>query len=373
MYRQVHWIVQAVLWLCMALLLSTVSAQTKPQPKQATFEITNTFTVKVPDDAKHMRIWFAVPQHDAESKIQNFKVEAPHAVTYGTDSQGNKVGYLDLQQPKGEHIVIQETFKLTRSEILGHVDAAATRPLTEDEKTAMAAYLKPSTYVIVNDDMKALAAQIVGAETNPITMARKLYDWTLENIDYWVKDPDHLKASSVGSTEYCLRTKTGNCTDFHALYTSLARAAGLPSRIVYGSLLKPTLNGMDVDASYHCWVQVYAPNIDWLTLDVAVADIYTSGVKVNDKNAKLMELTTAVGYKGADPEMIDYYFGNLDERRVVWSVGRDLQMEPAQEAGPVNALPKMYVEVDGKAYDDWTRKFTYREVPHSISGKILTH
>jgi hypothetical protein len=160
-----------------------------------------------------------------------------------------------------------------------------------------------------------------------------------------------------------LRTKTGNCTDFHSLYTSLARSAGLPSRIVYGSLLKPTLNGMDVDASYHCWVQFYAPNLDWLTLDVAVADIYVSGVEVNDKNAKLMELTTATGYKGADLQMVDYYFGNLDERRVVWSVGRDLTMAPAQEAGPVNALPKMYVEVDGKVYNDWSRKFTYKEVP----------
>jgi hypothetical protein len=37
-------------------------------------------------------------------------------------------------------------------------------------------------------------------------------------------------------------------------------------------------------------------------------------------------------------------------------------MEPAQAAGPVNALPKMYMEVDGKAYSDWERKFTYKEV-----------
>jgi hypothetical protein len=303
-----------------------------------------------------------VPQQDTESTIRDFAVEAPYEVRYGTDSHGNKVGSVDIEQPQGDEVVIRETFTLTRSEILGKANAAATRPLNAEEKAAMAAYLKPSTYVIVNDDIKALAAQIIGDETNPVTMARKLYDWTLANIDYWVKDPERLKASAVGSTAYCLRTKTGNCTDFHALYTSLARAAGLPSRIVYGSLLKPTLNGMDVDASYHCWVQVYAPNIEWLTLDVAVADIYASGVEVNDKNTKLMELTTAVGYKGADQTMVDYYFGNLDERRVVWSVGRDLQLEPAQEAGPVNALAKMYVEVDGKTYEDWTRKFTYKEV-----------
>jgi len=363
MHRQVRWQLLLNILVGITLLLGLAVAITEAaQPKQATFEITNTYTVKVPKQAQTMRIWFAVPQEDAESTIQNFDVEALYEVRYSADSQGNRVGYVEIQDPKGEAVTIRETFAITRREILGTIDPAQTRPLTKAEKTAMAEDLKPSTYVLVNDEMKALATQIVGDEDNPVIMARKLYDWTLDNIDYWVKDPDRLKASSVGSTEYCLRTKTGNCTDFHSLYTSLARSAGLPSRIVYGSLLKPTLNGMDVDASYHCWVQFYAPNLDWLTLDVAVADIYVSGVEVDDKNAKLMELTTATGYKGADPKMVDYYFGNLDERRVVWSVGRDLTMAPAQDAGPVNALPKMYVEVDGKVYNDWSRKFTYKEV-----------
>jgi transglutaminase-like putative cysteine protease len=360
MHRQIRWRLHLKVLMGVILLMSCALATTQAaEPKQATFEIINLYTVKAPQQAQTMRIWFAVPQEDAESTIVNFDVEAPYEIRYGVDSQGNRVGYMEIQDPKGD-VTIREAFQITRREILGNVDPTRTRPLTEAEKAKMADALQPSTYVLVNDEMKALAAQIIGGEDNPIKMARKLYDWTLDNIDYWVKDPEHLKASPVGSTEYCLRTKTGNCTDFHSLYTSLARSAGLPSRIVYGSLLKPTLNGMDVDASYHCWVQFYAPNLDWLTLDVAVADIYASGVEVNDKNAKLMELTTAKGYKGADPQMVDYYFGNLDERRVVWSIGRDLTMAPAQEAGPVNALPKMYVEVDGKVYNDWSRKFTYK-------------
>jgi hypothetical protein len=33
--------------------------------------------------------------------------------------------------------------------------------------------------VIVNDQVKAISAQIVGGETNPILAARKPYDWTL--------------------------------------------------------------------------------------------------------------------------------------------------------------------------------------------------
>ena len=131
--------------------------------------------------------------------------------------------------------------------------------------------------------------------------------------------------------------------------------------MVYGSLLKPTLNGMEVDASYHCWIQFFAPRLGWIPLDASLANIYAEEIPLNDKNKKLVELTTSTGYHGVDKNKVDYYFGNLDERRVVWSTGRDLTMQPPQDDGPVNSLPKMYVEVDGKQLTDWTRQFTYKE------------
>ena len=70
------------------------------QPKRATFEITNAFTIKVPEGARRVRVWFAAPQHDAESEIRAFHVEAPYAVRYGTDSYGNQVGYLEVPAPQ---------------------------------------------------------------------------------------------------------------------------------------------------------------------------------------------------------------------------------------------------------------------------------
>jgi len=132
--------------------------------------------------------------------------------------------------------------------------------------------------------------------------------------------------------------------------------------MIYGSLLKPTLNGMQVDGSYHCWIQFFAPNYGWIPLDVSLANIYGKEFPLTEKNKKLVELTTATGYRGFDASKVDYYFGNLDERRVTWSMGRDLIMQPPQNDGPVNALVKIYVEVDGKQSTDWTREFTYAEV-----------
>lgn len=60
-------------------------------------------------------------------------------------------------------------------------------------------------------------------------------------------------------------------------------------------------------------------------------------------------------------KMMDYYFGNLDYRRVIWSIGRDL-LVPEQNGQPVNALAKAYVEVDGNVHKDWKRLLTYKEL-----------
>jgi len=210
----------------------------------------------------------------------------------------------------------------------------------------------------------------VGDEKNPVKAARKLYDWTLDNVEYWVKDPKTKKASPTGNSEYCLSTKTGNCTDFHSLWAALARAEGIPTRIIYGSIYKPELAGQDKDASYHCWPQFYANGIGWISHDVAVADIFRGTYPLDAENTEKVKLTTASGYGGPDEKMVNHYFGNIDERRVVWSTGRDLKLDPPAAAGPVNALAKAYIEVDGVAYGEkaadgktvqWTRKFTYTE------------
>lgn len=50
-------------------------------------------------------------------------------------------------------------------------------------------------------------------------------------------------------------------------------------------------------------------------------------------------------------------------------------LTPRQDAGPVNAIPKAYVEIDGKIARegpsaDWTRKLTFKEVtPLAAGGK----
>jgi transglutaminase-like putative cysteine protease len=343
--------------------ITAVTAASTP-PRKATFEARHEVKVTVPEGAKTVRVWLAMPQDDPAQKVRDFKVAAPAAHRITTDSEGNKAVYVELMNPKEKEFTVIETFVVQRQEQRSGVDAAKVRPISEADQKNLARYLAANEHVVINDEIRNLAKEIVGDEKNPVLGARKLYDWVLTNVDYWVKDPQNKKASPVGSTEYCLKTKTGNCTDFHSLWTSLARAAGIPTRMVYGSFFKAELDGQDADQSYHCWPEFYAPGIGWVPHDVAVADIFAGDFKTTPENEKLVRLTTGDGYQGADKAKVDYYFGNLDERRVTWSRGRDLTLSPKPEAGPVNALAKAYVEVDGKVHPEktgWVRKLSFKE------------
>lgn len=336
------------------------------KPARQTFDARHTVTVKVPEGTKQIKAWFAVPQFDDPAQtVSNFVVRAPWPTFLVRDGAGNVFLYLEKDNPGTSEFNVTTEFTVTRTEINANIDASKTRPLTEAELKAMAPYLQGGKQTVVDDKVKAKAFEIVGTEKNPIKQAKLIYDWVLNNVEYWVKDPKNLKASGVGSSAYCMEKCTGNCTDFHALYVALCIASNLPTRVFYGSFFKTSLDGKDADQSYHCWVEFYAPEIGWIPLDVAAADIFVKDLKINDDNKNGVNLTVPDGYKGPDEKMVEYYFGNLEARRVTWHMNRDLVLNPKQAGEPANWLPKAYIEIDGKTYaegkDTWARKLTFKE------------
>ncbi len=335
-----------------------------PHGGSASFSARNAFTVTPPAGARTVKCWFAMPQGDDDQEVSTVTVSAPYDHQVVADDQGNWFVYVEAKGGDLKPFEVVQEFDVKRWEIRTKPDASRTRPLNDAEKKEFAAYLEPDAHVPVGGEFAKVAKEATGGERNPVLASRRLYDWTLGNVEYWVKHPDRLKASPVGSAEYCMTEKTGNCTDFHSLWASLARSSGIPTRMVYGSFFKKDLDGKDADQSYHCWIEFWSPGIGWTPHDVAIADIYAGDFAIDDGNREKVSLTTADGYSGKDPAKVDYYFGSIDARRVVWNRGRDLKLAGA--SGPVNALPKAYVEADGKPLKEkegWTRKLTFQGRP----------
>ena len=122
-----------------------------------------------------------------------------------------------------------------------------------------------------------------------------------------------------GDTERACDIKKGNCTDFHSLFLSLARAKGIPARFVIGFPLTAPDGQVK---GYHCWAEFYVKGKGWIPVDASDAS------KLNDATAK------------------QYLFGNLDPNRVQFTVGRDLVLNP-KTAEPLNFFIYPHAEANG--------------------------
>jgi transglutaminase-like putative cysteine protease len=199
----------------------------------------------------------------------------------------------------------------------------------------------------VTPEMQKVADDLCGAETNPVLQAKKIFDFVILKSDHYSKFGPAPKGKCLGDAQECMAGTGDCCTDQHALFIALARARGIPARLMFGSRLKPENEGKDHDPGYRCWPQFFAPGIGWVPLDISSADAATAA------------RPEGAGGAGERPER---WFGGLDDRRVEWAEGRDVELEPKSAVRP-DLVIRGWVEVDGKPHKGFTRtlRFTTRK------------
>jgi len=117
------------------------------------------------------------------------------------------------------------------------------------------AYLKSETFVQADDARIVNAAlEITSGLSDKESMAYGIGSWVYENVE---KD----YAVSLPSAVDVLEVRKGDCNEHTALYTALARASGIPTKICIGVVYKDGL------FYYHAWPAVYLDG--WRPVDPA--------------------------------------------------------------------------------------------------------
>jgi transglutaminase-like putative cysteine protease len=119
----------------------------------------------------------------------------------------------------------------------------------------LASYLRASLSIESKDvRIREAAQQIVGPITEPITQVSELVEWLQRNIS---KEPvDVFSALDV------LIGKKAECQGHALLYTALARALGIPSKVVNGLIYSAERQGF----LYHSWAESYVAGT-WIPID----------------------------------------------------------------------------------------------------------
>ncbi len=144
------------------------------------------------------------------------------------------------------------------------IDPRQTGTLDDIPQEIREAYtVDGSRYRINTPYIRETAERIVGDEKNTYWIARKIFNYLIEHVDY----------EMVGGwdvPEVILKRGTGSCSEYTFAYIALCRAAGLPARY-QGSIV---VRGDDasIDEAFHRWAQVYLPNYGWIPVDASRGD-----------------------------------------------------------------------------------------------------
>lgn len=116
--------------------------------------------------------------------------------------------------------------------------------------------LQPTPFLQVDHPrIRATARDILGGETDPRRAAERLRRWVYDQLD---KRP----VASIPNALQVLETRAGDCNEHAVLFAALARAAGLPARVVAGVVYA------DGAFLYHAWDEVWIGG-GWLSVDPA--------------------------------------------------------------------------------------------------------
>ncbi|OGV97507.1 MAG: hypothetical protein A3I04_07560 [Nitrospinae bacterium RIFCSPLOWO2_02_FULL_39_110] len=113
-----------------------------------------------------------------------------------------------------------------------------------------------------NPDIKKIAKEIVGNESDPRLKHSGASLWSKAlKINKWVYDYLEKKPVDTFSAVDALKSKEGECQSHSNLFAAIARAAGIPTKIISGIVYSEDYKGF----LYHAWVEVYVGK--WIALD----------------------------------------------------------------------------------------------------------
>ena len=117
------------------------------------------------------------------------------------------------------------------------------------------------------DRTRQLAQDITAGIESPYQQAQAIQDYLKNNYTYdfdFKPAPDGQEPNDW----FLFNEKKGVCTNFNSAFVTLARSAGLPSRLVGGYAVKPGIADQQVYADQaHAWSEVEFQDIGWQTFD----------------------------------------------------------------------------------------------------------
>ncbi len=113
-------------------------------------------------------------------------------------------------------------------------------------------------YLLSDPYIRETARKIIGNEKHPYWMARKIFDFVRNRLEYKLE-------GGWNAAPVVLQRGTGSCSEYTFSFVALCRAVGLPARYVGAIVVRG--DDASLDDVFHRWPEVYLPNYGWVPID----------------------------------------------------------------------------------------------------------
>lgn len=278
------------------------------QAKERTFELTYATELDVPDGASRVQMWIPYPSRSEHQDIRLVGIDAPVPTkVYQEYVYRNSMLFLSSNDAELEGIRVEMKFRVTRRERVEEGFLELEDPDGYIESSARQ-WLRGDTLGLIDEAAADRAIALTEDLDLVSEKARALYD-------------EAVRVESVDSPD--------------SLFIGMARAVGVPAKFSLGFEL-PAARGEGVIEGYRVWGEFYLPGYGWVPVDPTSAR--------------------------RKPDLADYFFGAHDENRVVFTEGRNIELNPKQQGGPLTFFIYPYAEADGTVVEDMRSQISFKDL-----------
>ena len=279
-----------------------------------------------------IRCWLPYPREIAQRQVDIAlqSSEPDRHVIAPNDDYLQRTIYFEKNVLAGQPTRFEALYEYTSYGSYAAVTAENVEPLRPS--THLESYLaERPPHIVFTPQIRELSEEIVGDETNPYLIARKIFGWIDANRP-WASAREYSTIANISM--YCLNEGHGDCGIKALLAMTLFRLNGIPTRWQSGWEFQPPNDSM------HDWARAYFEPFGWVPLDVTY------------------------GLRDSENEQLKwFYVSGMDSYRLIFNDGYSQQFYPAKVHHRSETVDSQRGEVEWRGgnlyFDQWDWEFEW--------------
>lgn len=234
----------------------------------------------LPDEAKNLTVVLppTVTDRVGTQRVLDVTFVTPPESTRVTPA-GLEATYVADLVPGGATLTFEQVYTV---ELLG----SAERVIEEQIDVQ---YLRAEAGVESDDSqIRAKALEVTAGKESTRERVEALIGFVVDHLAYDLSAPSRNRGALAGFT-----SGFGVCTEYAGLFVAMARASGIPARLVYGWARDTGLNGSLNAANRHVWAEYYDSERGWVPVDPTFAEAQEDLLAFDAQNHIAQDLRNA--------------------------------------------------------------------------------